>query len=152
MLLGVPWVAPAQSPDFQFRFSAADVVMVARVCALDAAFEVNEFGDSLIVSRARLCPGEVLKGEWLATNVFRIEGGTVGDITLELTHLPLLQLGDRALFLLERSDTLPDTFELSDAGYGFFEQRGRYMSDYGSTLTVTMAAVQRIARESRLKE
>ena len=145
LCLIAPASASAQLTDIGFRVAGADVVMVARVCGLTAAFEVTEVGE-IIVSRAKLCPGEVLKGDWDTDNVFVIEGGTVGDVTLELSHLPLLHLGDRALFLLDRSPLEPGAFRLSDGGYGYFELLGRVVSDFNASLTVSMATVRKVAR------
>jgi hypothetical protein len=78
-------------------------VVVATVAAVDARFEANEFGDHLIVSNVQLAVEETMKGPAARQLVMDLEGGTVGDITLEVSDLPKLRRGERAVFFLARN-------------------------------------------------
>jgi len=76
-------------------------VVVARIAAVRAQFETNQFGDQLIVSHAVLEVLETLKGAPAASLNVAVEGGTVGDLTLKVSDLPSLAEGERAMFFLD---------------------------------------------------
>ena len=147
-VIALPTMATGATTDFAYRFAHADAVIVATVCKVEARWDTNQFGDQLIVTRASLCPepGGVLKGNQRSDYALEIEGGTLDGLTLELSHLPLLGVGDRGLFLLERGHA--KTYELAGDGLGFFQfdTAGQRVTDYYSTLTVSMTAVRGIAR------
>ena len=82
-------------------------IVVAKVADVHARFASNKFGDQLIVSSARLEVVETLKGAPTTQVALEIEGGTVGDLTLRVSDLPLLQTGDRAVFFLDASGDGP---------------------------------------------
>ena len=128
-------------------------MIVATVCQAEARWDTNQLGDVLIFTRASLClePDGALKGSRRPEYVIDIEGGTVGDITLQLAHLPLLRVGDRALFLLERGHG--NVYELAGDGLGFFQfdNSGRRVTDYFSTLTISMSEVRVVAASNRKK-
>jgi hypothetical protein len=65
-------------------------------------WQVNEFGDRLIVSVLRVVVNETLKGQAAPTVDVEVEGGTIGDITLRVSDQTQLFTGDRAVFYLRR--------------------------------------------------
>ena len=84
----------------------ADRVLVATVILVDPAFQTNEFGDELIVSRTHLRVDTVLKGGRQTDDevvVMELEGGTIGDLTLDVSDLPSLERGERAVVFLGRN-------------------------------------------------
>ena len=99
--------AGAQEPylDVAARAQGAERVVTATVSQVVAREVQNEFGDRLIVSRATLVVDEVLKGPAVRTLTLDVEGGTIGDITMRVSDLPVVQAGDRAVFFVTRSAT-----------------------------------------------
>ena len=85
------------------RARGAERVVVGRVAAVNPHWRVNEFGDRLIVSIARVTVEQTLKGESQAAVDVEIEGGTIGDLTLRVSDLSPVAPGDRAVFYLERT-------------------------------------------------
>jgi hypothetical protein len=86
----------------------ADRVLVATVIRVDPGFQTNEFGDELIVSRTHLRVDAVLKGGSRTDDddqivVMELEGGTIGELTLEVSDLPSLERGERAVVFLGRN-------------------------------------------------
>jgi hypothetical protein len=77
-------------------------VVVATVNDVETGrFEVNEFGDRIIVTRAWLRVEEALKGPFEPLVAIDVEGGTLGDLTLTVSDMPLLKRGERAVFYLD---------------------------------------------------
>lgn len=94
--------AQTQRPDsLPDRVRGAARVVVATVTDVTAAWQTNEFGDQLIVSNVQLHIEESLKGGPARSLNMDLIGGTVGDITLEVSSLPQLARGERAVFFLE---------------------------------------------------
>jgi hypothetical protein len=81
----------------------ATKVVVSTVLNVEAAFGVNDFGDQLILSKVSFRVEETLKGPHEATGVMTLEGGTVGDLTLEVSDMPRLEKGQRAVLFLTNS-------------------------------------------------
>jgi hypothetical protein len=79
----------------------SDKVVVAVVEDVSARFAVNNFGDRLIVSDVWLRVEETLKGAAQNLVPVEVEGGTVGDLTLQVSDLPAFHKGDRGVFLLD---------------------------------------------------
>ena len=102
-LVGSAESAQAQGPpsDIANRAKGAGRVVVARVAAVRAQFETNQFGDQLIMSHAVLEVLETLKGAPASMLNLAVEGGTVGDLTLKVSDLPSVAEGDRAMFFLD---------------------------------------------------
>jgi hypothetical protein len=84
----------------------AERVVVATVTRVEPAFQKNEFGDELIVSQTHLRIETVLKkgpgGDDDAV-VLELEGGTIGDLRLDVSDLPTLERGERAVVFLRRN-------------------------------------------------
>ena len=79
----------------------ADEVVVAKVANVTSRFDTNEWGDQIIVSDVALQVEETLKGKPAATNVVTLEGGSVGDITLDVSDMPTMEKNDRAVLFLK---------------------------------------------------
>jgi hypothetical protein len=96
-------VLTAQSgslPDLQANAKGAAKVVVATVLAVESGFDINAFGDQVIVSEVTLRVDETLKGPHIPSMSVVVEGGTVGDLTLEVSDLPSLKPQERAVFFL----------------------------------------------------
>ena len=85
--------------------AGAERIVTATVSEVDTTEAVNEFGDRLIVSRATLVVEEVLKGAAVDTLTLYVEGGTLGDITLHVSDMPLILTGDRGVFFVGRTSS-----------------------------------------------
>ena len=64
------------------RARGAERIVVGRVASVAPAWQVNEFGDRLIVSVVHLVISETLKGQALPTVDVEVEGGTIGELTV----------------------------------------------------------------------
>jgi hypothetical protein len=87
-------------PGISERVRGAERVVVASVSDVSASFAANEYGDQLIVSQVSLAVEESLKGQHTSSMVVEVEGGTVGDLTLEVSSLPRMTPGERAVFFV----------------------------------------------------
>ena len=104
-LLAVARAAAAQERPvpLQARARGAERVVVGRVASVDAAWQVNDFGDRLIMSVVRVTVDETLKGQAQQTVDVEVEGGTIGELTLRVSDLTTFRPGERAVFYLARS-------------------------------------------------
>jgi hypothetical protein len=84
------------------RFRTADAAVVARISQVKAAYERNQWGDEIIVSHTVLAVEEALKGAPGQSVAFDVEGGTVGEMTLRVSDMPEVKVGDRGVFFLKR--------------------------------------------------
>jgi hypothetical protein len=109
LLSGLPLsaAAPAFAQDAAVplaeRARMAERIVVGRVGSISPSWQVNEFGDRLIVSTLRLTVEETLKGEAQAVLNVEVEGGTIGDLTLRVSDLSSFVAGERAVFYLRRN-------------------------------------------------
>jgi hypothetical protein len=97
-----PGLRVRQDPVVATRFAGAERVVVGTVARVRPAFGTNEHGDQLIISTVTLRVEESLRGNAADVVSFEIEGGTVGDLSLEVSDLPALRPGDRGVFALRR--------------------------------------------------
>lgn len=95
-----PAMAQTRVASLEERFAGAEQVVVAEAQSVSGGWRQNEHGDRIIVSRVLLRVAESLKGGAARQMWLEIEGGTVDGITLEVSSLPLLKEGDRAVFFL----------------------------------------------------
>jgi hypothetical protein len=105
-LLGlIPDAAAGQAPPVPLaeRARGADRVVVGRVASVAPEWQVNEFGDQLIVSVVRVAVSETLKGQAVPTLDVEVEGGTIGDLTLNVSDQVSFSRGERAVFYLRRN-------------------------------------------------
>ena len=101
----IPRFASAQNDQSAVRGRAqsSGLVVVGTVVDLNPVFEVNQFGDQLIVSKVTLRVDETLKGVAGSVVDVSIEGGTIGDLTLEVSDMPAVKRGERAAFFLDHA-------------------------------------------------
>jgi hypothetical protein len=85
------------------RARGADWVVVGRVASVVPAWQVNEFGDRLIISVVRVAVNETLKGQAVPTLDVEVEGGTIGELTLRVSDQTSFSPGERAVFYLKRT-------------------------------------------------
>lgn len=85
------------------RARGADRVVVGRVASVAPVWQVNEFGDRLIVSMVRVVVSETLKGQAVPTLEVEVEGGTIGELTLRVSDQTSFAPGERAVFYLKRT-------------------------------------------------
>ena len=103
-LAGLPQFAAAQNEsELAQRAQRAERVVVGTIVDVDAVFETNEYGDQLIVSKVTLRVDETLKGPDEESVEVSVEGGTIGDLTLEVSDMPTVKRGERAAFFLYRA-------------------------------------------------
>jgi hypothetical protein len=101
------------------RARGAEVVVVGRVASVDPVWQVNEFGDRLIVSMVRVVVNETLKGPAAPAVDVELEGGTIGELTLHVSDQTSLSPGERAVFYLIR--TVRGTFVPHLRGQGLLK-------------------------------
>ena len=83
------------------RAGGADRVIVGRVLSVTPQWQVNEFGDRLIVSTLQVSVNETLKGESTPMVDVEVEGGTIGSLTLNVSDQVQFAPGERAAFFLK---------------------------------------------------
>jgi hypothetical protein len=85
------------------RARGAERVVVGRVASVSPVWQVNEFGDRLIVSVVGIAVDETLKGDVQPLVNVELEGGTIGDLTLHVSDQVPVVPGERAVFYLRRN-------------------------------------------------
>ncbi len=85
------------------RARGAERIVVGRVASVTPEWQVNQFGDRLIVSVVRVTVSETLKGVATPTVDVEVEGGTIGTLTLHVSDQLSFSPGDRATFFVKRS-------------------------------------------------
>ena len=85
------------------RARGSERVVVGRVTDVNPVWRTNEFGDRLIVSIARVAVDETLRGAQQSSLEVEIEGGTIGTLTLQVSDIEPVAVGDRAVFYLKRT-------------------------------------------------
>jgi hypothetical protein len=85
------------------RARGAELVVVGRVARVESMWQVNEFGDRLIVSMVRVAVNETLKGQASPTLDVEMEGGTIGELSLHVSDQTSFSPGDGAVFYLKRN-------------------------------------------------
>lgn len=117
----IPRFASAQNDqsdltDLRARAQSSNLVVVGTMVDLNPVFETNQFGDQLIVSKVTLRVDESLKGAADRFLNVSIEGGTIGDLTLDVSDVPAVKRGERATLFLDRVDD--GSFVPHDRGFG----------------------------------
>lgn len=85
------------------RARGAERVVVGRVASVNPVWQVNEFGDRLIVSVVRVAVNETLKGQSQPTVDVEVEGGTLDGVTLRVSDQVSFAAGERAVFYIRRN-------------------------------------------------
>lgn len=83
------------------RARGAAQIVVATVTHLNASLERNEFGDQLIVSHLQVAVEETMKGDRQGALALDVTGGTLNGVTLRVSSLPAMSIGERAIFFLD---------------------------------------------------
>ena len=97
-------VAKVDGPaDVTEKARGSTKVVLGTVTDVEAEFGENEHGDRLILSRVTVRVDETMKGVHEGTVVVTLEGGTVGDLRLEVSDMPRLERGNRAVMFLTSS-------------------------------------------------
>jgi len=121
------------------RARGAERVVVGRVASVAPVWQVNEFGDRLIVSVVRVVVNETLKGQVVPALDVELEGGTIGELTLHVSDQTSLAPGDRAVFYLKR--TVRGTFVPHLRGLGLLKL------DASDRISGTSLSLEEIRRE-----
>ena len=85
------------------RARGAERVVVGQVTAVTPEWQVNDYGDRLIVSVVRVNVSETLKGEATPIVDVDVEGGTIGSLTLRVSDQLTFRPGERATFFMRRN-------------------------------------------------
>jgi hypothetical protein len=85
------------------RARGAESVVVGRVASVAPRWQVNQFGDRLIISVVRVVVSETLKGQAVPMLDVEVEGGTIGGLTLHVSDQTSFSVGERAVFYLNRT-------------------------------------------------
>jgi hypothetical protein len=137
-------LAQGSSVPLAERSRGAERVVVGRVTAVNPIWRTNEFGDRLIVSIVNVAVDETLRGPVLPNVDVEVEGGTIGDLTLNVSDLEPVAPGDRAVFYLARNTR--GTFVPHLRGQGLLKlDRSDRVRDSG----VTLADIRRAAAQAR---
>jgi hypothetical protein len=146
-LLSSPFAAIAHAQDAPVplaeRARGAERVIVGRVTTVNPIWQTNEFGDRLIVSIVTVAVDETLRGPVLPTVDVEVEGGTIGDLTLNVSDLEPVAPGDRAVFYLTRRR---GAFVPHLRGQGVLKLD---RSDRVRNSATTLADIRRTAKEAR---
>ncbi|MBI1748006.1 MAG: hypothetical protein HYR55_15670 [Acidobacteria bacterium] len=82
----------------------SDLVIVGEVLETQSYWGINSWGDELIYTDVTVVVTDALKGAHQQEVVVTIEGGQVGDIGLEPTHMPTFAKGEKAVLFLQQRE------------------------------------------------
>jgi len=106
LLLMLPAALSAQQPALDLGTLTLDqlagraaTIVVSTVTSRQAEWE-NYGASRLIVTRVTLAIEQTLKGSPPRTLVVEVLGGTIGDQTLHVSHVPAFKVGDRDVLFL----------------------------------------------------
>ena len=91
--------------DIPERIKGSQKVVVAHASGIAPSWRTNAHGDHLIVSEVTLQIEETLKGPLSTVLMMELEGGTVDGVTLHVSSLPEMKVGDRGVFFLDQTAT-----------------------------------------------
>ena len=102
---GSQGLAPVEAggASIEERIAGAEAVVVATARSVQARWHENEHGDRIIVSRVMLEVEENLKGAAAQMLSMDVDGGTLDDLTLQVSGLHVLEPGERAVLFLNPS-------------------------------------------------
>jgi hypothetical protein len=112
------------------------------VTTVSPIWRTNEFGDRLIVSIVSVAVDETLRGPALPSVDLEVEGGTIGELTLNVSDLEPMAPGDRAVFYLARDRRGVFVPHLRGQGLLKLDRADRVRDS-----AVTLADIRRSARE-----
>lgn len=97
---------------FDRRSEEATHVLVGKVLRVDSFFAMNRWGDTLIRSEVRIQVEQALKGSLDNAILFTVDGGTVGDVTLKVSDIPLFEAEQTKKIYLQK---IGNFFEYRDS-------------------------------------
>lgn len=127
----------------QRQLKTAAVTVVGQVVETRAARSQNASGDEIIITHAVVRVTETLRGPRVAWLPLELEGGTLDGVTLKVSDVPLVQEGDRAVFLADRRG---ERFVLHGRGAGVLALDA---ADAIEGTHLHLEDVRRMAREVR---
>lgn len=131
--------------DLSERARRAHQVVVGTVIDVMSTFENTTDGEQLIVSHVTVRVDETLKGDAENVLTLKLEGGTVGDLTLTVSDMPTVDAGERAVFFLDR--VAPGQYLPRDRGLGVMKlDRDNRVRDNGLALEDIKNVVRRAGR------
>lgn len=88
----------------QSLIKRADLILIGVTENVRSRYETNEYGDDLIVSDVRIRPEEILKGRSDSSDIVlnNLIGGTVGNMSLGASHVPVFAQGERVSLFLKQ--------------------------------------------------
>ena len=93
----------SQQAELKSHMRSAERVFVGHVARVSAYMKRTDRGDVLIMSHVDMAVEEALKGQASGTVPIEIEGGTLDGVTMEVSDLPLMKAGLRAVVMLKRN-------------------------------------------------
>ena len=133
--------------DIAARTRGAGRVVVAQVADVQARFDVNKYGDRVIVSQLLMEVEESLKGPHASVVPVDVEGGTIGGLTLDVSDSVRLKKGDRAVLFLDATVTPAGAYRPHQRGLGVLKlDSTNHVAGSSVTLDQIKAAVRAAAR------
>jgi len=124
------------------RVRGAERIIAGHVMMVKSEFTTNEFGDRLIVTRTRVVVSEVLKGRVTSSTMeVDLEGGTVGQLRLQVSDMPEVRPGDHVVLMLRESPMGRQVPSMRGQGVFKFNRQGRD-DEQGITLEDIRAAAK----------
>lgn len=93
----------SQQLELKSRMKGAERAFVGRVTRVSPYMKKTDRGDVLIVSHVEMAVEEALKGQATSTVPMEIEGGTLNGVTMEVSDMPQMAVGLRAVVMLKRN-------------------------------------------------
>ena len=138
---GDVFAAGGRAPDVASRAREARTVVLGEVEELRPRFERNKHGDHLIVSDVYVRVEEAWKGaQPYGLIITTVEGGTIGELSLTVSDMPVLKPGERTVLFLD--ETSPGRYALRNRGHGALKVR----NDAVEGTDMTLDQVRRIAK------
>jgi len=97
--------ADSRQIDVPTRTRGARKVVVAKAVSVTPAWRTTAHGDRLIVSEVALQVEETLKGTPASLMWLEMEGGTIDGVTLAVSSLTPMKMGERAVFFLDETSS-----------------------------------------------
>ena len=97
--------ADSRQVDLPSRTRGASKVVVAKAVSVTPVWRTTAHGDRLIVSDVALQVEETLKGTPASLMWLEVEGGTIDGVTLAVSSLTPMKMGDRAVFFLDETSS-----------------------------------------------
>jgi hypothetical protein len=127
-------IVSGQSVDIATRARGAQRIVVATVADVQSSMSKNGYGDQVIISRLLLRVEETMKGPAQPEFSVDVEGGTVGSLTLRVSDMPSLHLGDRAVFFTDPGTSSADLPHLRGLGILKLDAANRVEDETNLTL------------------